>query len=144
MPETIATAWFAVLFAMVAVWFVLISWLFRRLRDHHASTYEAMGSPSLFWNNSMRNNWLFMKFLFGSQWRELGDPAIANCLSFHARVPYRLPPPVPWPHLRHLLKCPFSTVSRGAPSNKRLQLTPNSLFQSIRGTVLAAGAVPQR
>jgi len=28
--------------------------------------------------------------------------------------------------------------------NKRLQLTPNSSFQSMRGTVLAAGAVPQR
>ena len=27
--------------------------------------------------------------------------------------------------------------------NKRLQLTPNSSFQSIRGTVLAASAVPQ-
>jgi hypothetical protein len=33
---------------------------------------------------------------------------------------------------------------RGAPPNKRLQLTPNSSFQSIRGTVLAAGDVPQR
>ena len=32
----------------------------------------------------------------------------------------------------------------GAPSNKRLQLTPNSSFQSIRGTVLAAGTVPRR
>ena len=30
------------------------------------------------------------------------------------------------------------------PSNKRLQLPPNSSLQSIRGTVLAAGAVPQR
>jgi hypothetical protein len=30
------------------------------------------------------------------------------------------------------------------PPNKRLQLTPNSLVQSIRGTVLAAGGVPQR
>ena len=30
------------------------------------------------------------------------------------------------------------------PSNKRLQLTPNSSFQSIRGSVLAAGAAPQR
>ena len=29
-------------------------------------------------------------------------------------------------------------------NNKRLQLTPNSSFQSIRGTVLAASAVPQR
>jgi hypothetical protein len=36
------------------------------------------------------------------------------------------------------------SVSGGPPSNKRLQLTPNSSFQSIRGTVLAAGAAPQR
>jgi len=28
--------------------------------------------------------------------------------------------------------------------SKRLQMTPNSSSQSIRGTVLAAGAVPQR
>jgi len=31
-----------------------------------------------------------------------------------------------------------------APPNKRLQLPPNSSLQSIRGTVLAADAVPQR
>jgi hypothetical protein len=30
------------------------------------------------------------------------------------------------------------------PPNKRLQLPPNSSFQSIRGTVLASDAVPQR
>ncbi len=34
--------------------------------------------------------------------------------------------------------------SRGTPANQRLQLTPNSSFQSIHGTVLAAGTVPQR
>lgn len=37
-----------------------------------------MGSPSLFWNNSIRNNWLFLKFLFRSEWRALGDPALDN------------------------------------------------------------------
>jgi len=31
-----------------------------------------------------------------------------------------------------------------APYNKRLQLTPNSFFQSDRGIVLATGVVPQR
>jgi hypothetical protein len=30
------------------------------------------------------------------------------------------------------------------PHDKRLQLTPNSSLQSIRGTVLAAGTAPQR
>jgi hypothetical protein len=30
------------------------------------------------------------------------------------------------------------------PPNKRLQLTPNSSFHSVRGTVLAAVSEPQR
>ena len=36
------------------------------------------------------------------------------------------------------------TASRSCSPPKRLQLTPNSSLQSIRGTALAAGAVPQR
>jgi hypothetical protein len=41
-----------------------------------------MGRPSLFWNNSIRSNWRFMKFLFGSRSRELGDRSIANACRF--------------------------------------------------------------
>ena len=72
----------ATLFAMIAVWFVLCSWLFRRLRERHASTYEAIGSPTLFWNNSIRNGWLSMKFLLGGHWRSLGDSKLATVCSF--------------------------------------------------------------
>jgi hypothetical protein len=32
-------------------------------------------------------------------------------------------------------------IGQRTPSNKRLQLTPNSSFQSIRGTALAADVV---
>jgi hypothetical protein len=39
---------------------------------------------------------------------------------------------------------PGCTTVHRRPPNKRLQLTPNSSRQSIRGTVLATGAVPQR
>jgi hypothetical protein len=35
--------------------------------------YETIGSPSLFWNNSMRTGWLFIKFLFTGQWQGMGD-----------------------------------------------------------------------
>jgi len=42
------------------------------------------------------------------------------------------------------INAPRTASLVGAPSNKRLQPTPNSSFQSIRGTVLAAGTVPQR
>jgi hypothetical protein len=78
----ILLSFFAVLLPMVAVWFVLLSWFFRRLRSRHAATYAALGSPTLFWNNSPRNNWLFLKFIFSSRWRELGDPAVANAVRF--------------------------------------------------------------
>lgn len=64
---------FSLLMAMVVVWFGLILWTFRRLRTKHPETYEAIGSPSLFWNNSMRNNWMFLKFLYGSEWLRLSD-----------------------------------------------------------------------
>jgi hypothetical protein len=77
MSSAVATAWFGSLFILAIVWLGLIVWLFRRLRLRHPATYEAMGSPSLFWNNSMRNNWLLLKFLFGGQWRALGDARLS-------------------------------------------------------------------
>jgi hypothetical protein len=80
--DTLERVGLVVLLAMVAVWFVLISWLFRRLKRQHPAMYERLGSPSLFWNNSIRNNWLFMKFLLGSRWRELGDASVATACRF--------------------------------------------------------------
>jgi hypothetical protein len=72
----IAFPCFAVLFVAVAVWLMYVLRLFSLLRDNHPSTFEEMGSPSLFWNNSVRNNVLFLKFLFSSKWRALGDPEV--------------------------------------------------------------------
>jgi hypothetical protein len=67
---------------MVAIWFALLSCLFRRLRDRHASTYEALGSPILFSNNTPRKNWRFVKFLFSAGSRRLGDDRIASVVVF--------------------------------------------------------------
>jgi hypothetical protein len=79
---------FFTLFGMVWVWFGLVFWFFRRLRLKHSGTWEAMGSPSLFWNNSPRSSWLFMKFLFTGAWKKLDDPALSAVawmmLAFHA------------------------------------------------------------
>jgi hypothetical protein len=69
---------FGLLFALVAIWFLLVSRLFHRLRDYHPSAYVAIGSPTLLWNNSLRNQWLFLKFLLASQWRDLNDPLISR------------------------------------------------------------------
>lgn len=64
---------FAILGALGAIWTVLIAWLFRRLRNRHAATYEEIGAPSLIWNNSLRSNWLFLKFLYSPRRLELDD-----------------------------------------------------------------------
>jgi hypothetical protein len=40
--------------------------------------FRGDGSPSLFWNNSVRNNVLFLRFLLSAKWRELGDPEVGT------------------------------------------------------------------
>jgi hypothetical protein len=79
---TAEAIWFAILLAMVMIWFGLILWLFRRLRTHHASTYEALGSPTLFWNNSPANNLRLLGFIFSAKTRELQDPAMFRICKF--------------------------------------------------------------
>ena len=81
MPAILWTL-FPALFAMAVVWLATIVWVFHRLRLDHPSTFEQLGSPSLFWNNSPRTGWLFLKFLFSGRCRELGDPALATVILF--------------------------------------------------------------
>jgi hypothetical protein len=70
------------LIIMAAIWLPFVVWLFRYLRKRHPSTYQAVGEPSLFWNNSMRTQWLFFKFTWSSKPRELGDLVLLNAIRF--------------------------------------------------------------
>ena len=80
--DAIQTVWFAVLFGAVLVWFVLTGHLFRLLREDHCEVYESLGSPSLFLNNSIKNNWLGLRFLVTGRYRELGDARVTRLCSF--------------------------------------------------------------
>jgi hypothetical protein len=82
MWATIFSILFAIWAADGAVLLALTFWMFRRLREKHALTYETIGSPTLFWNNSPRNQWLLVKFIFGTQWQELDDSAVARVCRF--------------------------------------------------------------
>jgi hypothetical protein len=77
MSSSVATVGFGALFALAIIWLAANLWLFRRLRPRHPVTYEAIGSPDLFQNNTLRTTWLFFKFLFGGQWQSLDDPSLA-------------------------------------------------------------------
>src|SRR5277367_1444676 len=73
MTQSATPVWveMAILFALVLVWFYLVTSLFRRLRtDHHAKFVE-MGEPSLFVNNSPRTSFLLLRFLFRREDKEL-------------------------------------------------------------------------
>jgi hypothetical protein len=73
---------FGLLMAMALVWLVLVSNLFRALRERHPYTYREIGSPTLFLNNSILNNWLLLKFLVTGAWQQLGDQDLSRQCRF--------------------------------------------------------------
>ena len=76
--DTTQAVWFTVLFAAILVWFAFAARLFRLLREEHGEVYESLGSPSLFLNNSVKNNWLSLRFLATGSYRELGDKRVTR------------------------------------------------------------------
>ena len=73
---------FFVLLACVIVWFVLVTRLFRLLRTRHPDVYESLGSPTLILNNSIRNGWLFTRFLLGGHFRDIDDTETVRLCQF--------------------------------------------------------------
>jgi hypothetical protein len=74
MSLNLAIPLFAAMFVLAIVRAVCVDWIIRRLQLRHAPTYQAIGSPSRFWNNAY---WPFLKFLWGSRWQILGDRKLA-------------------------------------------------------------------
>ena len=73
---------FATLVLSVLVWFVLISRLHRILRTRHSETYDRLGRPTLFLNNSVQNGIATIRFLLGGHFRQLNDPELLRLGAF--------------------------------------------------------------
>jgi hypothetical protein len=71
-----------VMFGSVVFWFFLCSRLFKILKNRHPEQYQRMGSPSLVLNNTISNNFLFLKFLVGRGWRPLNDTTLSRLGGF--------------------------------------------------------------
>lgn len=67
---------FGVLMVMVFVWFGLIIYFDRRLKQQHPEKYKEMGEPHLLWNNSAKTTWTTMKFLFKREHKSLDDKTL--------------------------------------------------------------------
>ena len=68
-----SVALFSVLVLGVAVYLVSLVRLISQLRQRHPTVYESLGSPSLFMNNSPRNNLLLLGWLYRRDYSDLGD-----------------------------------------------------------------------
>ncbi len=73
---------FIILAAAVVVGMVLQQRLLSRLRIQHVQTWEALGRPSLFMNNSMANNLSVLKFLWRRDYLTLGDDGLIRLADF--------------------------------------------------------------
>ncbi len=80
--DTTQAMWFGVLFAATLAWFGLASRLFGLLKESHPEIYESLGSPSLFLNNSISNNWSSLKFLATGSYRNLDDDRVTRLCQF--------------------------------------------------------------
>ncbi len=76
--QTLPVVFFALLFGMVIVWFVLIKMLFNRLESAHPQKYEAMGRPSLFLRNNIEGGWKTLKFLVTREHKALNDSYLSK------------------------------------------------------------------
>ena len=85
MIEAILPFLFGAMLIMVVIWFVVITRLFNQLRDKYPAIYENLGSPSLFYNNSMKTNHLFLRFLCKKEFEVLDDPPLVKLCRF-ARI----------------------------------------------------------
>ena len=55
---------------------VLTQFFLRRLRTHHSPTWEALGSPTLVLNNTIRNSTRTCRFIWDGEYRVLDDPVL--------------------------------------------------------------------
>jgi len=73
--------WFAAWLPLMidtVVYLVLCVVMFSYLKRNHLATWDGLGSPSLFWNNSIRNNMLFLKFLLWRDYKRLNDSTLTQ------------------------------------------------------------------
>ena len=72
------TVWQATVTLLILVHSYLCIRVFHRLRKDYPEVYESIGSLSLFFNNTIKGNWLFSRFLRAGRYRELGDDELTR------------------------------------------------------------------
>lgn len=70
-----SSVWLAMA-TVTVIYLILVAILFHYLKRVHTSLWNQLGSPLIFWNNSLRNNLLFLRFLLRRDYRTVADPKL--------------------------------------------------------------------
>ena len=73
---------FVLLFVSCAAGIILHHTFLSRLRSRHSQTWEALGRPTLFLNNSITSGLAVLRFLWRRDYRALGDEEFARLAGF--------------------------------------------------------------
>jgi hypothetical protein len=80
--NTLLPILFVLLFVSCAVGIVLHHVFLSRLRSRHSQTWEVLGRPTLFLNNSIINSLAVLRFLWRRDYRTLGDDEFTRLAGF--------------------------------------------------------------
>lgn len=81
MIEHVARALWVTALVLMGIGAVLMVWFYRRLRTAHHPTWQKLGEPSLFLNASILIQRRVSKFLWLSEYKELGDTTLDRIAS---------------------------------------------------------------
>jgi hypothetical protein len=81
MTENVLNVVWAAALVLMGLGAVLMKWFYRRLRTEHHEVWLSLGEPSLFLNASILVQQRVARFLWRSDYKELGDPTLNQIAS---------------------------------------------------------------
>jgi hypothetical protein len=82
LTDTYLIAVLVVLMGAAFAWLALAWRLFAIMKLRVPETYASIGSPHLFFNNTLSNNLLFVRFLLGGRYAKVGDDGVRRLCAF--------------------------------------------------------------
>ncbi len=73
--------WFLVLLVLCLIGIVSAYLILIRLKKEHPKKWSEIGSPTLFYNNSIENNLKVTRFMWRNEYRELNDPYLNRMIA---------------------------------------------------------------
>ena len=81
MQQIFSVVWgvgFICMFPLAILNFYFMYKLLRSLRKQYPSTWEGLGSPTIFFNNSMKNTIATLRFIYKKEYKKLNDQSIST------------------------------------------------------------------